>query len=123
MAKILIVDDEKHIRALYAEELGEEGYEVAVASDGKDIITRLEQERPDVVVLDIKMVDCSGLDVLLEIRNRFYNLPVILCSAYGTYKVDVKSIAADAYVVKSSDLTELKKKIAQALETRVPEKG
>jgi len=123
MAKILIVDDEKHIRALYAEELEEEGYEVAVASDGKDIIARLEQERPDVVVLDIKMVDCSGLDVLLEIRNRFYNLPVILCSAYGTYKVDVKSIAADAYVVKSSDLTELKKKIAQALETRVPEKG
>lgn len=123
MAKILIVDDEKHIRALYAEELEEEGYEVAVASDGKDILLRLEQERPDVVVLDIKMVDCSGLDVLLEIRNRFYNLPVILCSAYGTYKVDVKSIAADAYVVKSSDLTELKKKIAQALETRVPEKG
>ncbi|MEN6475191.1 MAG: response regulator [Syntrophaceae bacterium] len=123
MAKILIVDDEKHIRALYAEELEEEGYEVAVASDGKDIIARLEQERPDVVVLDIKMVDCSGLDVLLEIRNRFYNLPVILCSAYGTYKVDVKSIAADAYVVKSSDLTELKKKIAQALEARVPEKG
>jgi len=123
MAKILIVDDEKHIRALYAEELEEEGYEVAVASDGKEIIARLEQERPDVVVLDIKMVDCSGLDVLLEIRNRFYNLPVILCSAYGTYKVDVKSIAADAYVVKSSDLTELKKKIAQALETRVPEKG
>ena len=123
MAKILIVDDEKHIRALYAEELEEEGYEVAVASDGKDIIARLEQERPDVVGLDIKMVDCSGLDVLLEIRNRFYNLPVILCSAYGTYKVDVKSIAADAYVVKSSDLTELKKKIAQALETRVPEKG
>ncbi|HQP32227.1 MAG TPA: response regulator [Deltaproteobacteria bacterium] len=123
MAKILIVDDEKHIRALYAEELEEEGYDVAVASDGKDILARLEQERPDVVVLDIKMVDCSGLDVLLEIRNRFYNLPVILCSAYGTYKVDVKSIAADAYVVKSSDLTELKKKIAQALETRVPEKG
>jgi len=123
MAKILIVDDEKHIRALYAEELEDDGYEVALASDGKDIIARLEQERPDVVVLDIKMVDCSGLDVLLEIRNRFYNLPVILCSAYGTYKVDVKSIAADAYVVKSSDLTELKKKIAQALETRVPEKG
>jgi DNA-binding NtrC family response regulator len=123
MAKILIVDDEKHIRILYAEELEEAGYEVAVASDGKDIIARLEQERPDVVVLDIKMVDCSGLDVLMEIRNRFYNLPVILCSAYGSYKVDVKSIAADAYVVKSSDLTELKKKIAQALEARVPEKG
>jgi two-component system, response regulator, stage 0 sporulation protein F len=123
MAKILIVDDEKHIRVLYAQELEDEGYEVAVAADGKNILERLEQERPDVVILDIKMVDCNGLDVLMEIRNRFYNLPVILCSAYGNYKIDVKSIAADAYVVKSSDLTELKKKIAQALETRVPEKG
>jgi DNA-binding response OmpR family regulator len=122
MAKVLIIDDEKHIRVLYSEVLQEEGYEVAVAADGKDIIERLEREKPDVIVLDIKMVDSDGLDVLQEIRNKYYNLPVILCSAYGNYKVDIKSIAADAYVVKSSDLTELKKKINQVLETIVPGK-
>jgi len=122
MAKVLIIDDEKHIRVLYSEVLQEEGYEVAVAADGKDIIERLEREKPDVIVLDIKMMDSNGLDVLQEIRNKYYNLPVILCSAYGNYKVDIKSIAADAYVVKSSDLTELKKKISQVLETRVPGK-
>jgi len=122
MPKVLIVDDEKHIRLLYAEELEEEGYEVALASDGVGILERIEKEGPDVVVLDIKMVSSNGLDVLQEIRNRFYNLPVILCSAYGSYKVDIKSIAADAYVVKSSDLTELKNKIAQVLETTVPMK-
>jgi DNA-binding response OmpR family regulator len=120
MAKVLIVDDEKHIRLLYSEELKEEGYDVAVAADGTDILERIGKERPDVVVLDIKMVSSNGLDVLQEIRNTFYNLPVILCSAYGSYKVDVKSIAADAYVVKSSDLTELKNKIAQVLEASVP---
>jgi CheY-like chemotaxis protein len=120
MSKVLVVDDEKHIRLLYTEELQEEGYEVAVASDGVGILERIENEQPDVVVLDIKMVSSNGLDVLQEIRNRYYNLPVILCSAYGSYKVDIKSIAADAYVVKSSDLTELKKKIAQVLETTVP---
>jgi len=120
MPKVLIVDDEKHIRLLYAEELEEEGYEVAVASDGVEILELIEKERPDVIILDIKMVSSNGLDVLQEIRNKFYNLPVILCSAYGSYKVDIKSIAADAYVVKSSDLTELKKKIAQVLETTVP---
>jgi CheY-like chemotaxis protein len=120
MPKVLIVDDEKHIRMLYAEELEEDGYEVAVASDGLGILERIEKEIPDVIILDIKMVSSNGLDVLQEIRNRFYNLPVILCSAYGSYKVDIKSIAADAYVVKSSDLTELKKKIAQVLETTVP---
>jgi CheY-like chemotaxis protein len=122
MAKVLIIDDEKHIRVLYSEVLQEEGYEVAVAADGKDIIERLEREKPDVIVLDIKMIDINGLDVLQEIRNKYYNLPVILCSAYGNYKVDIKSIAADAYVVKSSDLTELKKKINQVLETIVPGK-
>ncbi|MCE5275205.1 MAG: response regulator [Syntrophaceae bacterium] len=122
MPKVLIVDDEKHIRLLYAEELEEDGYKVALASDGVGILERIEKEGPDVVVLDIKMVSSNGLDVLQEIRNRFYNLPVILCSAYGSYKVDIKSIAADAYVVKSSDLTELKNKIAQVLETTVPMK-
>jgi DNA-binding response OmpR family regulator len=120
MSKILVVDDEKHIRLLYAEELEEEGYDVATASDGIGILERIEEEEPDVVILDIKMVSSNGLDVLQEIRNKYYNLPVILCSAYGSYKVDIKSIAADAYVVKSSDLTELKKKIAQVLETTVP---
>jgi len=120
MPKVLIVDDEKHIRLLYAEELEEEGYEVAVASDGVEILELIEKERPDVIILDIKMVSSNGLDVLQEIRNKFYNLPVILCSAYGSYKVDIKAIAADAYVVKCSDLTELKKKIAQVLETTVP---
>lgn len=122
MSKVLIVDDEKHIRLLYSEELEEEGYEVALASDGSGIVDRIKEEKPDVVVLDIKMVSSNGLDVLQEIRNTFYNLPVILCSAYGSYKVDIKSIAADAYVVKSSDLTELKNKIAQVLETKVPGK-
>jgi len=121
MPKILIVDDEKHIRLLYSEEFEEAGYSVAVASDGRGILERIEKEKPDVVLLDIKMVDSNGLDVLQDIRNKYYNLPVILCSAYGSYKVDIKSIAADAYVVKSSDLTELKNKIAQVLEANVPQ--
>ncbi len=122
MARILIVDDEEHIRSLYALELEDEGYEVLALESGKGLAEHIERFRPDVVVLDIKMVDVSGLDVLQEIRNRFYDLPVILCSAYGSYKGDIKSIAADYYVVKSSDLTELKTKIRNALETRIPQK-
>jgi two-component system, response regulator, stage 0 sporulation protein F len=116
MAKILIVDDEKHIRTLYSDELKEEGYEVTATPDGKDIHILIENEKPDVVLLDIKLADSNGLDILQQIRNKYYNLPVILCSAYGSFKVDIKTIAADAYVVKSADLSELKKKIAQVLE-------
>jgi len=72
------------------------------------------------VILDIKMTDCKRLDLLHDIRNQFYDLPVILSTAYDSFKEDVKSIAADFYVVKSFDLTELKNKIAMALETRLP---
>lgn len=116
MAKILIVDDEEHIRYLYAEELSEAGYEVITADSGYKLLERIEQESPDLVVLDIKMVDYNGLDLLQDIRNKFYDLPVILCTAYDTFKEDIKSIAADFYVIKSFDLTELKNKITMALE-------
>ena len=120
MAKILVVDDEEHIRLLYSEELTEAGYEVITAPDGYKLTERIEKEQPDLVILDIKMIDYNGLDLLQEIRNKFYDLPVILCTAYDTFKEDIKSIAADFYVIKSFDLTELKKKIAKALETHIP---
>ena len=119
MAKILIVDDEEHIRFLYSEELSEAGYEVITADTGYKLLQRIEDEKPDLVVLDIKMVDYNGLDLLQDIRNKFYNLPVVLCTAYDTFKEDMKSIAADFYVIKSFDLSELKSKIAMALTANV----
>ncbi len=119
MAKILIVDDEEHIRYLYSEELSEAGYEVITAESGHMLLEKIEEEKPDLVVLDIKMVDYNGLDLLQDIRNKFYTMPVILCTAYDTFKEDMKSIAADFYVIKSFDLTELKKKITMALEATV----
>ncbi len=121
MAKILIVDDEENIRYLYSEELKADGYEVITTDSGYKLLERIEKERPDIILLDIKMADYDGLDLLQDIRNKYYNLPVILCTAYDSYKSDVKTIAADSYVIKSFDLTELKKRIAQALETVVPQ--
>jgi len=118
MAKILIVDDEEHIRYLYSEELTEAGYEVIAADSGFKLLEKIENEKPDLIVLDIKMVDYNGLDLLQDIRNNFYDLPVVLCTAYDTFKEDMKSIAADFYVIKSFDLSELKNKIAMALEAR-----
>ena len=121
MPKIMVVDDEEHIRLLYSEELREAGYEVVTVESGHKLLERIEEERPDLIVLDIKMVDYDGLDLLQDIRKKYYDLPVILSTAYDTFKEDTKSLAADYYVVKSFDLTELKRKIAMALETRLPE--
>ncbi len=120
MKTILIVDDEEVIRMLYAEELEDDGYKVITASSGHGLIEMIEQEKPDLVVLDIKMAEHDGLDLLRVIRKEFYNIPVILCSAYSSYRGDLKSIAADYYVVKSADLNELKQKIKMALEGHIP---
>ena len=122
MTKILVVDDEASIRMLYRDEFEDEGYEVFEAEDGHKLIERIEQDEPDVIVLDIKMADYNGLDLLQEIRQRFQDLPVIISSAYGAYKGDYKTLAADYYVVKSSDLSELKQKVKKALEGKVPSK-
>lgn len=120
MKTILIVDDEEVIRMLYSEELEDEGYKVITASSGHGLIEMIGQDKPDLVVLDIKMAEHDGLDLLQVIRKEFYDIPVILCSAYSSFKGDLKSIAADYYVVKSADLSELKQKIKMALEGHIP---
>jgi DNA-binding response OmpR family regulator len=107
MNRILILDDEESIQILYADELAEEGYEVITSGDGSRIPELIEKERPDLIILDIKLGEYNGT---------YYNLPVILCTAYPNFKYYLKSIAADYYVVKSSSLRELKLKIKMALE-------
>ncbi|MFC1835085.1 response regulator [Thermodesulfobacteriota bacterium] len=120
MAKILIVDDEEGIRMLYSMELEDEGYDVITLPDGKDLVEVVDREKPDCVILDIKMKEFDGLELLQELRKKYYDLPVILNSAYSGFKVDIKSVAADYYVVKSSDLSELKEKLKIALEAHLP---
>lgn len=118
--KILIVDDEEVIRMLYAEELTEDGYDVITLNSGYGLIETIGREKPDLVILDIKMAEHDGLDLLQDIRKQFYDIPVILCSAYSSFRGDLKSIAADYYVVKSADLTGLKQKIKMALDGGAP---
>ncbi|XXJ20510.1 response regulator [Desulfovibrio caledoniensis] len=114
--KILVVDDEKHIRMLYREELEAENYVVATSDGEEDILDVIARENPTIVILDIKLgVNRSGLDLLQEIRTKDQQIPVILSTAYDSFQHDLKSIAADYYVVKSVDLTELKDKVRMAL--------
>lgn len=120
MATILVVDDEQHILQYYSEELAEDGHEILTLESGDSLLERISLYRPDVVVLDIKLGKWDGLDLLQEIRKNFYNMPVILCSAYDTFKKDLRSIAADYYVTKSYDLSELKGRIRMAVAANLP---
>jgi DNA-binding response OmpR family regulator len=116
MARILLVDDEEYVRQLSTDELTEEGHEVLTSASEHALLRRIAFLQPQVVILDIKLVDYDGLELLQEIRGTYHNLPVILCSAYDTYKYDQKAFAADYYVVKSFDLTELKVAVRKTLE-------
>lgn len=108
--KVLIVDDDIHIQRLYKEELEEEGYETIVASTGKDALELFEKENPDVVTLDILMPDMDGITLLRKMKEHKPKTPIIMSTAYD-YRDDFAVWASEAYIVKSSDLRELKKTI------------
>lgn len=116
MKNILIVDDEEGIRDLYEIEFQGEGFKTASVGSGTEALQYFEEKGPvDLVILDIKMDDMDGLDVLEELRSKTVGVPVILNSAYSTYKNNFTSWLADAYLVKSSDLNELKEKVRELL--------
>ena len=115
MKRILVVDDEDHIRDYLAEELTDEGYEVLIATSAPEALKIIEKEELNLVVLDIRMPGMTGVEALPRILGLKENLPVILNTAYSQYQQDFMAWAANAYVIKSFDLTELKAKIKELL--------
>lgn len=115
MSRLLVVDDEANIRILYSEELADEGYEVATAANTAEAIEKLQQTPFDLVVLDIKLKNENGIELLQKLVRERHEMPVILCSAFSCYKDDFSAWLADGYIVKSGDLTELKQEIARVL--------
>ena len=113
--KILIVDDDPNILRLYKEELEEEGYTIVTASNGQEAIERFDQEDPDLVTLDILLPDIDGIKLLRQMKEKKPRLPIIMSTAYD-YRDDFAVWASEAYIVKSSDMTELKATIKKLME-------
>jgi DNA-binding response OmpR family regulator len=113
--RILIVDDEPAIQLLYNEEFTDEGYAVEKAFNGEDGLAIFSRNPPDLVILDINMPGLNGIEVLRRMKEQQPNLPVILNSAYQEFKQDLGAWASDAYVVKSSDMDELKGMVRKLL--------
>jgi len=118
MEKILCVDDDPSLLRLYQEELTEEGYKVILAKDGKEALKKFEKESPHVVVMDIRMPVMDGIETLTAMLGKDRQTPVILNTAYPQYRENFMTWGAEAYVIKSSDLTELKQKIREVLSKR-----
>lgn len=115
MKTILVVDDEEAIRLLYREELSDAGYRVQVAANASEALRMVQQARPDLMTIDIKMPGMDGIELLRKVRETHRDLPIIICTAYGDFKRDFGTWASDAYLTKSADLAELKEKIRELL--------
>jgi DNA-binding response OmpR family regulator len=113
--KILVVDDDLHIQRLYKEEFEEEGYDVVIASNGKEAIELFDREVPDIVTLDILLPDVDGIRLLRQMKEKRPKVPIIMSTAYD-YRDDFAVWASEAYIVKSSDLDDLKSTIKKLLE-------
>lgn len=115
---VLVADDEAGIRTLYKRELSKEGYRVEFASNAKEAIMKTRDMSPDLVIMDIKMPGMDGIDAMDRILEEYGEVPIILNSAYSSYKESYLTRPADAYVTKSSDLGELKETIQDILKKR-----
>ena len=113
---ILCVDDDLSLLDLYQLELSEEGYQVIVVKDGKEALRKFVEESPDLVVMDICMPAKDGIETLTAMLGKKRHMPVILNTAFPQYRENFMTWGAEAYILKSSDLTELKQKIREILE-------
>jgi CheY-like chemotaxis protein len=115
--RILLVDDEKHIRLLFKEVLEEEGYLIDLASDGFEALEKLKNQSFAIVVLDLRMPDMDGIETLTEIKRLNSDQRVVLCSASDNRGPDLSGWTLVGYAAKSSDMKELKFAIKSLSET------
>lgn len=97
MKKILIVDDEQIVRVSCERSLANEGYDVKSASSGKEGIEFLEREPFKLVLLDLKMPEMDGIEVLKKLREKWPDTKVIMITGYSTVETAVKTLKLGAF--------------------------
>ena len=109
MAKILIVDDEKSIRDALSDILSEENYEISTAEDGEDAWSKLESEKIDLVLCDIKMPKMDGMELLSKASAEGIDVPFVMISAHGSIDTAVEATKKGAYdfIQKPPDLNRI----------------
>jgi len=119
---ILIVDDEEVIRDFFKRTLTE--YRVLTAASGEEAIYIVKKDRPDLVLLDIRMPGIDGIETLRQIKSIDKSIAVIMLSAHGTLKTSIEAARLGAYdsIAKPFDLGEMKLVVQDALVSKSAEK-
>ena len=118
MEKILIVDDEKNMRLILNKILSKEGYEIYQAENGNQALKEVKKSSPDLVLLDLKLPDINGIEVLEKIKQHDNSIIVIILTAYGDIKnaVEAMKLGAYDYLKKPFDNEEMILVIKKALD-------
>lgn len=120
--KLLIVDDQKGIRILLMEVFNSEGYETFEASNGKIALDIVKNEKPDLVLLDMKIPGMDGLEILKNIRKIDTEIKVIMMTAYGELDMikEAMELGALAHFTKPFDIDELRHAVGQLFDNQDP---
>ena len=120
MKHILVIDDEAPVLSLFGQLLESAGYSVALASDGREGLRLLKQQKPDLIITDIMMPEMDGLELLMTIRKQYPEIPAIAIS--GGMKIQpvsflpqAKKLGAQHVFVKPVELSALLQAVQELL--------
>jgi len=115
--KILIIDDEEHMCWALKRAMEQDGYQVITAITGSEGIKLLKEQGPSLILLDLKMPEMDGMEVLSIVKEIHPKIPVIMITAHGTIETAIEAMKLGAmdYITKPFDLDELKMVVKQAL--------
>lgn len=120
MPKILIVDDEQNILLYLSEALEDEGYNITTKASGQEAVSAIEDEEYDLVLVDLKLKDIDGLEVMREAKKRSPDTVIIMLTGHGSLESAMEAIKYGAfdYLLKPSSVQDLKESIRRGLEKR-----
>ncbi|MBI4596094.1 MAG: sigma-54-dependent Fis family transcriptional regulator [Candidatus Tectomicrobia bacterium] len=115
---LIIVDDEKLIRWSLEKQLSKEGYDILTAASGQEVLEIINRKIPDLLLLDVKLPDINGIDLLKQIKEIDNEIVVIMMTAYQDIETAVHAIKLGAYdyISKPLEIEKMKKVIKEALE-------
>ncbi len=107
--KILFAEDDEALKTMLARQLESAGYDLVIASDGREALRLVDADPPDLMILDIMLPGLSGFDVLRHVKGKFPDVKTIMVTAYGDLKnaMEARRLGADDFVSKPYEIPDL----------------